>query len=81
MRWFDIPFAIFVLAVAMWIICICITITEISFVKRYLADKYFKLYNCISLTAQILGVIFVTVLSLALIVYLIVSAYYLFPFL
>ena len=75
MRWFDISFAIFALAVAIWIICI--TITEVSFIKRYLADKYFKLYNCIGWTAQILGVILVAVLGLALIVYLLALAYYL----
>lgn len=71
MRWFDISFAVFALAIAIWIICI--TITELSFVKRYLADKYFKLYNCIGWTAQILGVIIVVLLIFC----LLALAYYL----
>lgn len=73
MYWFNVCVAVFALTFAVWFVCILLT--EVLFIKRYLADKHFKLYNFIGCVAQVLGITIVVVLAFALVAYLLLLAY------
>lgn len=73
MHWCDVSVAVLALMVVVFLISIMLT--ETPFIRRYLINKHFKLYNRIGKFCEILGAVIVAVLAFASVLYLILLAY------